>query len=140
MTFVIPKKTLVLWRLRVACVFGVLCAVCVVFCRISMWFILPTVIVFAIGSVFVFAFLPKWFKNYKITVSDSVLCISKGVFFKTTSIVPVLRIAFVKTFTTPITSFLKLRCAILKVTRGWIFVPELEDKMVEKLLDVIDDA
>ncbi len=139
MTFTLPKNTRILWQCRAACVLAVLCAVLVAFCRFSIWFILPTTIVFAVGSVFVFAFIPLWFKNYEVVLNDDTVCIIKGVIFKTTIIVPNLRIAFVKTFTTPIASWLKLNCIILKVARCWIFIPEIDERTTKILVGTMQN-
>lgn len=128
-----PKTTRILWQCRTAFFLVMLCIVFVAFCRISLWIILPTSIVFSIGSVFIFLYIPLWFKNYKIIKNVDGLCIIKGVFLKTTVFVPNLRIAVLKTITTPITSILKLELVVLKVSRGLIIIPELDKRTLKTL-------
>ncbi|MBQ6885057.1 MAG: hypothetical protein IJN56_04890 [Clostridia bacterium] len=53
--------------------------------------------------------------------------------------VPYCRLAVVKSFATPIISALKLKAVMLKVARGWLFIPEIDCKNVETLLKAIYD-
>ncbi len=139
MTFTLPKKTRILWQLRIFVVVAVLCVALVVFCHFSLWVFLPTLIVVAIGSVFIFYYIPLYFKNYTIFIDDGCICINKGVFIKTMCMVPYCRLAVIKSFATPIISALKLKTVMLKVARGWLFIPEIDCKNVETLLKAIYD-
>lgn len=125
MIFTIPRKTRILWQIRIAFVLVVFCTVLVVFCHISLWFLLPTAIVITIGSAFVFIYIPLYFKSYKVLLYDNYLCIFKGVVIKTRLVLPHLRLVFIKSTTTPIASALNLKIIMLKIARGWIFIPEM---------------
>lgn len=137
MTFALPQKTRILWQIRAFFILVLLYAVVVSFCRIFLTALLPTTIVLAIGSVFVLLYISIYLKQYKINVNSSVLYITKGVFIKTTIIIPHIRLAYIKSFATPMMGWLKLRCIILKVARGWVLVPELDVINAEKLIKLV---
>lgn len=139
MTFTLPKKTRILWQLRILLVVAALCVLIVVFCRFYSFIFLPTAIVISIGSVFIFGYIPLYFKSYNIFVDNNCICITKGVFIKTMCIVPYSRLAIVKCFTTPVISVLKLKIVMLKVARGWLFIPEIERKDAALLIKTIYD-
>lgn len=137
MTFTLPRKTHILWQIRTFLVFAAVYTVIVIFCRNLPTVLLPTTIAMAIGSVFVLAYVSIYLNKYKITVDNSIVYITKGVIFKTTIIIPHPHLAFIKSFTTPLMSGLKLRCIILKVARGCVFIPELDSKNAENLIRLI---
>lgn len=135
MTFNLPRKTRVLWQLRIILAFAVLCAVVAFFSRYTLWFLLPTAIIAAIGLIFAFIYVPFYFNSYKITVDDNSISITKGVVIRTTNIMPYPRLVFAQSFTTPLSSALKMKCVMLKAARGWILIPEIENEHAEYLLD-----
>ena len=137
MTFYLPKKTRILWQLRTSLIVTVLCALIMAFCRSSLWKILPTTIVISIGSVLIFGYIPLYFKNYNIFVNNGCISITKGVFIKTTYLVILDCLAVVKCFTTPVISLLKLKVVMLKVSRGWMFIPEISCEDADWLIKVI---
>lgn len=135
MTFNLPRKTRVLWQLRIILAFAVLCAVVAFFSRYTLWFLLPTAIIATIGLIFAFIYVPFYFNSYKITVDDNSISITKGVVIRTTNIMPYPRLVFAQSFTTPLSSALKMKCVMLKAARGWILIPEIENEHAEYLLD-----
>ncbi len=139
MTFALPKKTRILWQIRISFVFAVLYAPLVVFCRHSPIILLPTTVVVTIGSVFVFVYATIYLKRYKITVDKSGVCLTKGLIIKTVVIVPYARLAFIKSFSTPLAALLKLKCTMLKVSRGWLIIPEIESEQAECLIKMMQN-
>ena len=137
MTFTVPRKTQILWQIRIAFVLAVSCAVLVVFCRISLWFLLPTAIVLSIGSAFIFGYIPMFCGNYQITLDDVGICITKGVFITEIIVIPHPKLAFVKSISTPVLNLMNLRFIMLKVSRGWIFVPEMDAHHINQVLAVL---
>ena len=135
MTFSLPKKTRVLWQVRIVFAFAFLCAAFAFFSRFTLWFLLPTAIIAAIGLIFSFIYVPFYFRSYKITVDDDSIVISKGVIFKSTDIMPYPRLVFAQSITTPLASFMKLKLVMLKAARGWILIPEIDDDNADYLLD-----
>ena len=137
MTFALPNKTRILWQLRTGFVIAPIYALVVSFCRIYPIIILPTAIVFAIGSVFLLIYISFYLKSYKITLDGTIIYISKGIIFKSTIIIPNLNIAFKKSISTPLTRFLNLKCLILKIAYGWVFIPEIEYKLAERIIGTV---
>ena len=135
MTFHLPKKTRILWQLRIVLAFACVCAAVSFFSRYTLWFLLPAAIIAAMGLVFAFIYVPFYFNSYKITVDDNSISITKGVIIKTTSIMPYPRLVFAQSFTTPLSVMLKMKCVMLKAARGWILIPEIENVNAEYLLD-----
>lgn len=135
MTFYLPKKTCLLWQLRIILAFACLCAAVSFFSRFTLWFLLPASIIAAIGLVFCFVYVPFYFKSYKILVDEYSIIIKKGVVFKTTNIMPYPRLVFAQSFTTPLSSAMKLKCVMLKAARGWILIPEIDSGNADYLIN-----
>ncbi len=139
MTFSLPQKTHTLWLLRIFVAIALVCLAVVKFCRLSSKDLLPTAILAVIGSVILFVYIYFYLKSYEITFDRSGVVITKGVIIKTTVIIPCFRLAFVKSYATPIMSLLDLKVIVLKVTRGWIFIPEIENEQAECMLKMMRD-
>lgn len=135
MTFSLPKKTRILWQIRIFLVFALLCVSVAFFSRYTVWFLLPAAIIATLGLIFAFVYIPFYFKSYLITVDTNSIIITKGIFIKTTQIMPFPRLVFAQSFTTPIASAMKLKCVMLKAARGWILIPEIESVDAEFMLD-----
>lgn len=135
MSFSLSRKTRILWQIRIAIAFALICAAVAFFSRFTLWFLLPAAIIATLGLIFAFVYIPFYFKSYTITVDDNSITIKKGVFIKTTQIMPFPRLVFAQSFTTPIASLMKLKCVMLKAARGWILIPEIENQNAEFLLD-----
>lgn len=105
------------------------------FSRYTVWFLLPAAIIAMLGLVAAFVYIPFYFKSYLITVDTNSIIITKGIFIKTTQIMPFPRLVFAQSFTTPIASAMKLKCVMLKAARGWILIPEIESVDAEFMLD-----
>lgn len=135
MTFYLPKKTRVLWQLRIVFAFALLCTAVAFFSRYTLWFLLPVAIIATLGLIFAFIYVPFYFKSYKITVDDNSISITKGVVIKTTNIMPYPRLVFAQSFTTPLSSVMKMKCVMLKAARGWILIPEIENVNADYLLE-----
>lgn len=135
MTFSLPSKTRVLWQIRIVFAFAVVCVAIALFSRYTIWFLLPAAVIAIIGLVSAFIYVPFYLKSYKITVDQNSIIITKGLIIKTTNIMPYPRLVFARSFTTPISSMLKLKCIMLKAARGWILIPEIENVMADFVLD-----
>ena len=143
MTFFLPKRTRLLWQIRIVMAFALLCAAFAFFSRFTLWFLLPAAIIAAIGLIFSFIYVPFYFKSYKITVDDDAIVISKGVLFKTVNIMPYPRLVFAQSYTTPLATIMKLKAVSLKAARGWMFIPEIKNNDADGLLEnlrIRDDA
>ncbi len=135
MSFSLPKKTRILWQIRIVFAFLCLCAAVVFFSRFTLWFLLPAAIIATIGLVVSFVYIPFYFKSYKISVDNNSIIVIKGVVFKTTNIMPYPRLVFAQSFSTPLSSVMKMKCVMLKAARGWMLIPEIENINADYLLD-----
>lgn len=135
MTFSLPKKTRILWQIRIIFIFIVLCAAVAFFSRYSLWFLLPAAIIATTGLLAAFIYVPFYFKSYKIFVDESSISISKGIIIRTTNIMPFPRLVFAESFTTPLASVMSLKCVMLKAARGWILIPEIENENADFLIN-----
>lgn len=135
MTFSLPKKTRFLWQTRIVFAFALLCAAVTFFSQFTLWFLLPAAIIATLGLTFAFIYIPFYFKSYKITVDENSISITKGVIIRTTNIMPYPRLVFAQSFTTPLSTVLKMKCVMLKAARGWILIPEIENINADYLLD-----
>ena len=133
MTFTLPTKTKTLWQIRFVCVIVFLCFISFLFGRSLRWYLI--FIILTIGAAITFVYLPLYLKSYKITVDTAFVAISKGVLIKITNIMPYPRLIYAQCYTTPLSSLFKMKIILLKATRGWIFVPEMEIISCEYLLD-----
>ena len=77
MSFSLPKKTRILWQIRIVFAFVCLCALVAFFSRFTLWFLLPAAIIATIGLVFAFIYIPFYFKSYEISVDDNSIIIKK---------------------------------------------------------------
>ena len=137
MSFTLPKKTIILWQIRILIAFAALGAAVAFFARYADWFMLLAMIIVGLGLLFSVVYVPFYIKSYKITIDENSKCITNGLLIKTTNIMPFPRLVFAQSFTTPISSFFKLKCVMLKATRGWILIPELENKDAKYLLECL---
>ncbi len=135
MTFSLPKRTRILWQIRILLIFILVCVVVALFSSYSVWFLLPAAIIATVGLLISFIYIPFYFKSYKISVDENSICISKGIFIRTTNIMPFPRLVFAESVTTPLASVFKLKAVMLKAARGWIFIPEIEQENADFLLD-----
>ncbi len=135
MTFTLPKRTRILWQIRILIAFAALGAAVAFFARYANWLLFLAAIIVIFGLVFVITYVPFFFKSYKIMIDKSSICITKGILIKTTNIMPFPRLVFAQSFTTPLSSILKLKCVMLKAARGWILIPELKSTDVDYLLE-----
>lgn len=135
MTFALPKKTQILWQMRIVFAFALLCAAVAFFSRYTLWFLLPAAIIATLGLGFAFVYVPFYFKSYKITVDENSISITKGVIIKTIQIMPFPRLVFAQSFTTPLSAVMKMKCVMLKAARGWMLIPEIENVNADYLLD-----
>lgn len=135
MTFALPQKTRILWQIRIVFAFALVCVAVALFSRFTLWFLLPAAIIATLGLAFAIIYVPFYFKSYKITVDDNSISITKGVIIRTTNIMPYPRLVFAQSFTTPLSSAMKMKCVMLKAARGWILIPEIENINADYLLD-----
>ena len=135
MTFILSKKTLMLWHTRIVFAIVFICAPILLIARISKLILFFCLIVFVVSIIYSFVYAPVYCKNYKIIVEKSSITIKKGIFFKTTIIMPYCQLVFCQTFATPLATVMNMKSIILKATKRRIFIPEIENADVQIILN-----
>ncbi len=83
-------------------------------------------LLFVLLLFWIFWFLPKYFKSYRIEVSENAIVVKHGVFIETTQLMPFPRLIYAKSHSTPLADRLGLAGVFLRAARGIIIIPELE--------------
>ena len=137
-TYALPRKTLLLWRIRLVLTLAFLLIFLWYLPLSSDWFLI-------IGSVFCFMFLaaffwymPKFIKSCRITVVNDSVIIKRGVIVENTHILPFSRLIHTLTVQTPLAKLFSLNTVLLKAARFRIFVPEMSVADAESLVAEIN--
>ncbi len=137
MTFVLSKKTLLVWQLRIAVAFVLVCLFLLLAFSFNVESFIVVLAVLCLGLGFALGYVPIYIKNYKIVAEKNCLYISKGVIFNSLIVLPKLRMVIVKEIATPLMRWLNVKIIMLKVAKGWIVIPDLENQVAKQLLDLI---
>lgn len=130
MTFSLPKKTLILWQIRLFLTAPLLFSVIFAFFGISYSAFLSAVILSVI-YIIVCVFLFFYYKSHKITLNSNSVAVEKGIIIKRTYIMPSIRIIFTRSISTPLSKAFGLTAMSLKNVGTGIFIPELESDKVD---------
>ena len=98
--------------------------------------LIPFVVILSLSAIYMFWYLPLYFKNYKIYYSQDSFEIHRGVFFKAILIMPYPRLIYVSAYSSPISRHMGLSGAVLKAARGLIIIPEIEKKDIDMLMKI----
>ncbi len=133
-TYALPRKTLLLWRIRIF--------ICLAFLLLLLWLIpLSWKFTVIIGTIFIcvflaafFWYLPKFIKSCRITVTNDSVIIKRGVIIENIHILPFSRLIHTLTVQTPLAKLLSLNTVLFKAARFRVFVPELSSEDAESLV------
>jgi membrane protein YdbS with pleckstrin-like domain len=131
----LPKKTLLLWQIRVVMLTCVLLGSCLYFKDIIPFLSLVVVIVAALGIVITFIYLPIFLKKFEILFKNEAIVINYGVFIKFSHIMPYPRLIYAQTFATPLASFFGVTALSLKAARSRIIIPEIPKDLAQRFMD-----
>mgnify|MGYP006974625796 CR=1 FL=1 len=133
----LPRKTLLLWQIRLAIINIIVLAVCFYF-RWGFSWILPLYIVFtALCLLLIFLYLPKYIQSYSIKLMGDTVIIDCGVIIKTTQIMPYSRLIYSQTFTSPLAYKMGITAVSLKAARSRIIIPEIKKEDAQELITAI---
>ncbi len=127
----LPQKTLRLWQLRVALVGGVPFLLCLFFLYLSKWFLLPAIFVLVLSLWLIFWYFPRYFQSYEVQFPQNAIVIRRGVFIRSSHIMPFSKLVYVQSFSTPLSKSMGLAAISLKAARSSLFIPELSDADVQ---------
>lgn len=127
----LPKKTLLLWEIRIALLGLLLWGVFSYICRFFSWYFPASVCLAVIFAVLLLWYIPTLFKTYRIKYLNDALIIEKGVIIKTTHIMPFTKMIYTQSITTPLAKLFGLSAVTVKAARSRILIPEINAKDVE---------
>ena len=122
----LPKRTLLLWQIRLLLVGILLAAACLVLSSIFEILSLVALVLFIVVVLIVLAYLPAFFKGYEIQLKEDAIIINYGVFVKISHIMPYSRLIYAQSFATPLARIMKVATLTLKAARSVIIIPEIE--------------
>ncbi len=121
----LPKKTLYLWKVRLALVFAVILGVFSYFCHNYQWYLVATLSIICIFQLLFFWYIPTLFKKYSIKYMNGAIVIETGVIIKTTHIMPFSKMIYTQSITSPLAKMMGLKAITLKAARSRLLIPEL---------------
>lgn len=134
---VLPKKTLLLWQIRMVAInlFFLLLAF---YFRAAYSFAITLGVAVTIISLFcIFWYLPRYIASYKIRIDNGAVIINRGVFVKTTHIMPYSRMIYIQIIITPIAKIMGLEAFSLKAARSSIIIPEMLKSDAKEILETL---
>lgn len=135
----LPKRTVLLWQLRVVMLTAILIGVCYYFSN-SLPFLNWVAVFFGLLCLVVIAFyIPAFFGAYEIFIKNDALIINYGVFIKVSHIMPYARLIYAQTFATPIARLFGLTMISLKAVRSRVIVPEIKLENAIKIINHLAD-
>ena len=105
----IPKKTRFLWQVRISLIGFIPIAVLLFLCSVTLWCLLPAVILAAALLIFVLWYIPAYFASYEILFPKGAIIINRGIFIRTTHIMPFSRLITSKAIPHPLPTVWGLR-------------------------------
>ena len=136
----LPKKTVLLWQIRIGLIGIILLVGISAFGLLTRLVLIGTAVVAAILAFFLFWYLPRYFKSYEILFPKGAVVINRGVFIKTTHIMPFSRLVYAQSYATPLAKRMGLAALTLKAARSSIIIPEFDAKDVDYYIDFLARA
>ncbi|MBP3626411.1 MAG: hypothetical protein J6J39_00015 [Clostridia bacterium] len=130
----LPKKTVVLWQLRLTVLCAVLLALVSLTLFLSKWMLILLSTLFLVFILFIAVFVPLHIKSYKIEVSRETVVINRGVIIRVNHILPFPRFIYAEKITSPIAAAMGVSALSLKVARGFILIPEMNKEDAEDII------
>lgn len=133
----LPQKTVTLWQIRTGLIGLVLLILVCAFGFLTRWVLLGAAVIAAVLAVLLFWYLPRYFRSYEILFPKGAVVINRGVFIKTTHIMPFSRLVYAQSYATPLAKRMGLAALTLKAARSSIIIPELNVKDVDYFIDFL---
>lgn len=133
----LPKRTALLWQIRIGLAGLILIIALCAFSFLTPWLFLAAAALAVLLALFLFWYLPRYFKSYEICFPSGAIVINRGVFIKTTHIMPFSRLVYAQSYATPLARAMGLAALSLKAARSAIIVPELNAADVDYFIDFL---
>ena len=133
----IPEKTLFLWQIRLGVLGFIPTAALFILSSVSLWLLIPAGVLTVFILLFLFWYLPRYFNSYEILFPKGAIIINRGVFIKTSHIMPFSRLVYAQSFSTPLAKAMGLAAVSLKAARSRVIIPEFCVKDVNYFIDYL---
>lgn len=133
----LPKQTVLLWQIRIGLIGIILLIGISAFGLLTDWVLIGTAVAAAILVFLLFWYLPRYFKSYEILFPKGAVVINRGVFIKTTHIMPFSRLVYAQSFATPLAKKMGLAALTLKAARSTVIIPEFDAKDIDYYIDFL---
>lgn len=133
----LPKQTVLLWQIRIGLIGIILLIGISAFGLLTDWMLIGTAVAAAILVLLIFWYLPRYFKSYEILFPKGAVVINRGVFIKTTHIMPFSRLVYAQSFATPLAKKMGLAALTLKAARSTVIIPEFDAKDIDYYIDFL---
>ena len=133
----LPKQTVLLWQIRIGLIGIILLIGISAFGLLTDWVLIGTAVAAAILVFLLFWYLPRYFKSYEILFPKGAVVINRGVFIKTTHIMPFCRLVYAQSFATPLAKKMGLAALTLKAARSTVIIPEFDAKDIDYYIDFL---
>lgn len=131
----LPKRTLVLWQIRVVMSTLILVLFCIRYNSILPVLNVAAAVIGAIGVLVAVLYLPIFFKGYEILFKNEAIIINYGVFIKFSHIMPYTRLIYAQSFSTPLASIFGVTAVSLKAARSRVIIPEIKILDAKYIID-----
>ena len=136
----LPKRTTLLWQVRIMCVTLILVVGCLYFKSLFSPLIIIAIAIGALGLFAAFIYLPFYFKSYRIYLSEEAVIVKFGILIKFEHIMPYKRMIYAQSIATPLAKKLGLASVRLKAARSYLFVVETEEESVKAIMDFLAEG
>ncbi len=137
--WVMSVKSVLLYRIRIIIIASIISFICGVLMAFFTIFSLFLSIIISILLAVVFFWYPALlYKNYSVAITDSSLCVTKGVIFLRNYHTHIANICYVGKITTPLQRFFGIFSLCIYTKSGKIYISNLE-AIPNTLKDFIDE-
>ena len=140
MRFSVPQTTKRLWQLRLGLALLIIDGIIAFFTLFTFWMLIPVGVLLTLEALFIFFYVPRFFKSYEIEIKDGAILVHYGVIIKTTRIMPYARLVYVGGYSTPVSRRLKLMGISIKAARGVLFLPEIALEKAKMLFNAVSEG
>ncbi len=136
----LPKRTTLLWFVRVILITFILVMLCLYFAPLFSPLKIAAIVIGVLGVISAFVYLPFFFKTYKIILSNDAVIVKYGILIKVEHIMPYKRMIYAQSFETPLTRILGVTAVRLKAARSYLLVAEIEKESAQAIIDFLAEG
>lgn len=136
----LPKKTTILWQIRVIVVTFILASLCLYFVPFFSFLKVAAIVIAVLGVLIAFLYLPFFFKTYKIILSNDAVIVKFGIIIKLEHIMPYKRMIYAQSFETPMARIMGVTAVRLKAARSYLLVAEIEKESAQSIIDFLAEG